>query len=114
MEPGDLRYPHNCNAKLSRMLNDDVIRIKSNLRALAEAQSDIKEYQRKLGQAIQYYESSIPNLRQKKAAFAATFASTFSHLVNARRLAFVSLDGRWWAAARWRTAMDHRERARFK
>ena len=32
----------------------------------------------------------------------------------ARRLAFVSLDGRWWAAARWRTAMDHRERARFK
>ncbi len=75
MEPGDLRYPHNCNAKLFRMLNDDVIRIKSNLRALAEAQSDIKEYQRKLGQAIQYYDWSLPNFRQKKAAFAATFAT---------------------------------------
>ena len=79
MEPGDLRYPKNWNEKLFQMLNDDVIRVKSTLRALAEAQSDLKENQRKLGQSIQYYEMSIPNIRQKKAAFAATLA-TFDNI----------------------------------
>ena len=70
-----MRYPRNWNEKLFQMLNDDVIRVKSTLRALGEAQSDIKENQRKLGQSIQYYEMSIPNIRQKKAAFAETLAT---------------------------------------
>ena len=61
------------------MLNDDVIRIKCNLRSLAEAKSDIKENQRKLGQYITYYECAIPNLVQKKSAFAATLA-TFDNM----------------------------------
>ena len=61
------------------MLNGDVIRVKSTLRALVEAQFDIKENQRNLGQFIQYYEMSIPNIRQKKAAFAATLA-TFDNI----------------------------------
>ena len=78
-QPGDLRYPKNWNEKLFRMLNDDVIRIKCNLRSLAEAKSDIKENQRKLGQYITYYECAIPNLVQKKSAFAATLA-TFDNM----------------------------------
>jgi len=80
-EPGDMRYPRNWNEKLFRMLNDDVIRIKANLRSLAEAKSDIKVNQMKLGHYISYYQGSIPNLNQKKVAFRATLA-TFDNLRN--------------------------------
>jgi hypothetical protein len=80
-EPGDMRYPRNWNEKHFRMLNDDVIRIKANLRSLAEAKSDIKVNQMKLGHYISYYQGSIPNLNQKKVAFRAKLA-TFDNLRN--------------------------------